>query len=181
MAPSRLAKPCNQWTATDLSAYNISVVPRDFTTFFGVPTPPEPTTDSHPNNAPNDKLSHALRLVPFAMAQETPLVVEFALELLTALEYQQRRGELFVVKRKFPPFVVCGKNKRAQLDLCLINVINQQQYIDVVHLLVQEIKGDQDPHAPLIAKAIAAFTYNRTSMEANGLPPRHRKSSPESL
>jgi len=173
---ARTAKPCNQWTANELSAYNITVVRQDYATFFEMPTPPEPTINPHvsttadQNNSQNVKTARTLKYMAFVMDWKLCSVLDFALALMDELEYPQR-GELLTIRWNSSPLVVCGKNKRAITDLCLLNVLNSEQWIYAALLLVQEVKGDQDPHAPLVAKAIAAFTHNRTCMEAIGLSP----------
>jgi len=171
MAPSRTAKPCNQWTTNELAAYNITIDHQDFTTFFELPSPPDPTINPHVlttedwSNAPDIDTFRILKLMDLAttpvLSGETA-VVDFADYLLRALDYEQRR---WILRTRFhlSPLVVCGKEKHALINVCLADK-------EIALVLVQEVKGNQDPHAPLVAKAIAAFMHNRTHMEAIGLP-----------
>jgi hypothetical protein len=104
MAPtgSRTAKPCNQWTANELAAYNITVVHQDFTTFFEMPTPPEPTINPSPHvltttdldNAPDVDTRDILMFLDFAMDPGKSAVIDFAAVLLRALHYPQRGAGL---------------------------------------------------------------------------------------
>ena len=178
MAPSQLirtAKPCNQWTTNDLAAYNITVDHQDVATFFETTTLPEPTIDlpdvpttADRSNAPFVDTAAILKLLDLAMVPVSSgqsAVNDFLMDLLRALNYR-RREWILRTKCNFSPLIVCGMEKRAQVDVSLVFVEQ-----NIALLLIQEVKGDQDPHAPLIAKAIAVFTHNRRRMEAIGLPP----------
>src|SRR5712672_3303422 len=177
MAPSQLirtAKPCNQWTTNDLAAYNITVDHQDVATFFETTTLPEPTIDLSDvpttadwSNAPDVDTAAILKLLDLAMVPVSSgrsAVGDFLVPLLRALNYL-RMGWIFRTKYNFSPLVMRGKEKRAQVDVSLVYERN------IALLLIQEVKGGQDAHAPVIAKAIAVFTHNRRRMEAIGLPP----------
>ncbi|KAF9448588.1 hypothetical protein P691DRAFT_35701 [Macrolepiota fuliginosa MF-IS2] len=167
----RRAKSGSDWTATELAAYHITVVYQDFATFFGTPNLPRPainpnvlTTLDH-NSAPDDDTYRLLRNLGLAMAPvtaEESAVDDFAVVLLRALGYEPRGKTLRT--RKNLPFVICGENRRAQTDVCLID---EQEIV----LLIQEGHG-QDPEPQLVAGAIAAFTVNnRVRVRTLGLPP----------
>jgi len=158
----------------ELAAYKITIVPQNFTTFFEVSNPSVPNINPHIlttadwKDASDTDTFGILKLLDLAMkpaSSGVSAVASFAMDLLRELKYLQiRRRWAFTAKYDIP-LVIRGKEKRALVDVC---IIDEQ---DIVPLLIQEVKGKQDPDAPLVAKAIAAFTHNRTCMEAIGLPP----------
>jgi len=172
--PTRIAKPCNQWTADEFVAYHIKVVHQNFANFFEMPMPPEPTinpnilTTVHWSKAPDPDTADTLKfidLVTTPVSSGETSMVDFADNVLRALRYPRPRIGWFLRSRfHLSPLVICGKEKQALINVCLTD------RRDIALLLIQEVKGDQDPHAPLVAKAIAAFMHNRTHMEARGLP-----------
>lgn len=171
----RSVKSGSDWTANELTAYNITVVYQDAATFFETPNLPQPainpnvlTTLDH-NNAPDDDTYTFIRHLDLAMVPvpaEESAVDDFAVVLLRALGYTPRGRALRT--RKDLPLVVCGENRYAKTDVCLID---EQE----IMLLVQEDKRHMIPGEPepqLIAEAIAAFTANnRTRVLTWGLPP----------
>ncbi|KAF9479936.1 hypothetical protein BDN70DRAFT_806160, partial [Pholiota conissans] len=181
---TRKAKSGNDWTSKDLAAYNITVVLQDAATFFETPYPYLPRPDINPDvlatmtcrYAPDDDTYRFLRHLDLATHQvpaEKSAVDDFAVILLREMGYEPRRRALRT--KKDLPFFVCGENRHATTDVCLIDE-------DDIILLVQEDKpymSTEDPVAQLIAKAIAAFaTNNRTRVDILGLPPLTSKVIP---
>jgi len=159
----RRAKSGDDWTANELNAYNITVVHQDAATFFERPVMPQPNivpealTALDPNHVDNDDAYELLSHMDFAMSPapaEESAVDDFAVLLLQALGYT-RRGRHYRT-RKDIPFVICGEQKHAKTDVCIIEDHG-------ILLLVQEDKrhmANDHPGAQLIAEAIAAFAAN---------------------
>ncbi|KAJ3510103.1 hypothetical protein NLJ89_g4865 [Agrocybe chaxingu] len=148
----RRPKSGSDWTANELAAYNITVVFQDAATFFETPDLPQPLRN--------------LDLATTQVPAEESAVVDFAVLLLRALGYAPRGRTLRT--RKDLILLVCGENRHAKPDVCLID---EEETV----LLVQEDRrymAPEDPEAQLIVEAIAAFTANnRTRVQTLGLPP----------
>jgi hypothetical protein len=159
----RSAKSGSDWTTNELRAYNITVVYQDAATFFERPDLPRPNINSDvltapdPNDAADDNAYELLRHMDLAMSPapaEESAVDDFAVLLLRALGYT-RRGRVFRT-RKDIPLVICGENRHAKTDVCIVDD-------NEILLLVQEDKRhleNSDPEPQLIAEAIAAFAAN---------------------
>jgi hypothetical protein len=171
----RRAKSGGDWTTNELAAYSITVVFQDAATFFETPNLPQPAinpsvlTTLEYRDAPDDDTYGLLRNLYLATTQvpaEESAVDDFAVLLLRALGYEPRGRTLRTRKDLF--LIVCGENRHAKTDVCLIDE-------EEIVLRVQEDKrhmGPEDPEAQLIAEAIAAFTTNnRTRVHTLGLPP----------
>jgi hypothetical protein len=138
----RKAKSGSDWTQNELAAYNITVVFQDAVTFFGTPnlSPPDinPTDFLNaldPDDTVDDNAYQLLRTMDLAMApapEEESAVDDFAMLLLRALDYA-RRGRV-LRSRKDIPLLICGENRHAKTDVCLIDE-------DGILLLVQEDKS----------------------------------------
>ncbi|KAH9050758.1 hypothetical protein EDB84DRAFT_1259073 [Lactarius hengduanensis] len=161
----RNAKSARDWTRNELAAYNIAVEYQDATTFFGTHDLPQPATvnpavltDTGPDDAADDSVYELLRTMDLAMSPapaEESAVDDFVVLLLRALRYNTRGRVLRT--RKDIPLVICGENRYAKTDVC---IIDQNEIL----LLVQEDKrrfmDNSDPEPQLIAVAIAAFAAN---------------------
>jgi hypothetical protein len=164
----RSAKSASDWTVNELRAYNITIVYQDTATFFETPNLPLPAihegvlTAPDPNDAVEDDVYQLLKHMDLAMSRspaEESAVDDFAVVLLRALGYT-RRGRVLRT-RKDIPLIICGENRHAQTDVC---ILDEHEII----LLVQEDKRHlqmSDPEPQLIAKAIAAFAANNQSRQ----------------
>ncbi|KAK0239017.1 hypothetical protein EDD85DRAFT_936191 [Armillaria nabsnona] len=143
----RTAKSGNDWTRSELSAYNILVEEKSLTDFFGVDELP-PLSDSmnvfsateDRYEAPDDvtyKLLHYLDLADRPKPGQEAAVRVFAKEFLQKLGYDAGR-RIVMVQQKLP-FIVCGTQCSAQTDICILDE-------DTILLL-------------LVAEAIAAFQH----------------------
>lgn len=98
---------------------------------------------------------------------EESAVDDFAVHLFRALGYTGRAVARTTRTRKDLPFLVCGEERHAKADVCIMDGLE-------ILLLVQEDKrhlDSSDPEPQLIANAIAAFYNNNiTRVQALGLP-----------
>ncbi|KAH8995326.1 hypothetical protein EDB92DRAFT_1970486 [Lactarius akahatsu] len=122
----------NDWTANELSAYNITVVPQSKEVFFGTIDFPDPTdpslagfmaTESRQHVADTDKrtkqLLHYLDLAMEPKIGQEAAVDNFAAELLKCLGYDDENRIVFI--RHAIPFLICGENLVAQTDVCVMD------------------------------------------------------------
>lgn len=161
----RTSKSGSDWTPNDLLAYNIRVEYQDSQTFFGTANLPQPNVDDEILIAPDaaatqhDDPYALLRSMDLAMAGrhgEESAVDDFVVQLFRILRYTGRDVGRVVRTRKDLQFWVCGQERHAQTDVCIMND-------DDILLLVQEDKrhmDGSDPEPQLIAEAIAAFHCN---------------------
>ncbi|KAH9966458.1 hypothetical protein BC827DRAFT_1264446 [Russula dissimulans] len=172
----RTSKSGSDWTPNDLLAYNIRVEYQDSQTFFGIANLPQPHVDNEVLIAPdaaatqNDDPYTLLRTMDLAMAVrpgEESAVDDFAVQLFKILSYTGRAVGRVARTRKDLPFWVCGEQRHAKTDVCIMDGSD-------ILLLVQEDKrhmDGSDPEPQLIAEAIAAFYNNNdTRVRALGLP-----------
>ncbi len=166
---NRTAKSGNDWTRSELSAYNILVEEKSLTDFFGVDELP-PLSDSmnafgtteDRREAPDDetyRLLHYLDLANRPKPGQEAAVRVFAKEFFQKLGYDA--GRRIVVIQQRLPFIVCGTKCSAQTDICIHDE-------DKILLLVQEEKRfdeHDDPESQLVAEAIAAFQHNNIVRE----------------
>ncbi|KAH9001258.1 hypothetical protein EDB92DRAFT_1825584 [Lactarius akahatsu] len=176
----RNAKSARYWTRNELAAYNIAVEYQDATAFFGTHNLPQPATvypavltDTGPDDAADDGVYELLRMMDLAMSPapaEESAVDDFVVLLLRALRYNTRGRVLRT--RKDIPLVICGENRYAKTDVC---IIDQNEIL----LLVQEDKrhmDNSDPEPQLIAGAVAAFAANnQTRRQTLNLTPLDSK------
>ncbi|KAF7372156.1 hypothetical protein MVEN_00074700 [Mycena venus] len=181
----RSAKSGSDWTENDLHAYHIRVVYQDAATFFQIPGPglpapavqhPAVLTLSGPATATDASVYQFLRTMDLAMLPvdaEESAVDDFAVLLLQELGYVPV-GRV-IRTRKDIPLVICGENRHAKTDVCIIDDGG-------ILLLVQEDKRHADggnPVPQLVAEAIAAFHSNNVTREQTlGLPPLPSKVVP---
>ncbi len=94
-------------------------------------------------------------------------VVDFTFELLRVVGYFRRR-QLARRRVEFPLWI-CGENKRARTDVCIIDRAQNDRVLLVVR------KGDKKrsnvARAQLVAEAVGAFTENQTARKTMGLAP----------
>ncbi|KAK2464807.1 hypothetical protein APHAL10511_003225 [Amanita phalloides] len=180
----RTSKPGRDWTPNDLLAYNISVEYQDSQTFFGIANLPQPHVDNEVLIAPDAAATQhddpyiLLRTMDLAIAippGEESAVDDFAVQLFRVLSYTGRAVGRVARTRKDLPFWVCGEQRHAKTDVCIMDGSD-------ILLLVQEDKrhlDGSDPEPQLIAEAIAAFyNNNNTRVRALGLPTLQNKVIP---
>ncbi|TFK90154.1 hypothetical protein K466DRAFT_402433 [Polyporus arcularius HHB13444] len=173
----RSPKSGNDWTPTDLFAYNIHVVYQDSASFFGITDLPHPQVDDEILVARNaattqhDDSYALLRTLELAQATahgQESAVTDFLVALFRTLRYTGRHDGRITRTRKDFRFWVCGKERHAKTDVCIID-----ETPDIL-LVVQEDKRHlhrSDPEPQLIAQAIAAFHRNyMTRVRGYGLP-----------
>ncbi|KAJ7854176.1 hypothetical protein B0H14DRAFT_2756886 [Mycena olivaceomarginata] len=169
----RSAKSGSDWTENDLHAYHIRVVYQDATTFFQIPGPglPAPTVQ-HPAVLTLAGPAAATEPGVYQFLRESA-VNDFAVLLLQELGYLPV-GRV-IRTRKDIPLVICGENRHAKTDVCIIDDGG-------ILLLVQEDKRHAvagNPVPQLVAEAIAAFHSNNVTREQTfGLPPLPSKVVP---
>ncbi|KAJ7019067.1 hypothetical protein C8F04DRAFT_1214417 [Mycena alexandri] len=181
----RSAKSGSDWTENDLAAYHICIVYQDAATFFQIPGPglpplvvrhPAVLSLSCPATASDEDVYHFLRTLDLAMLPsdaEESAVDDFAVLLLKELGYVPI-GRILRT-RKYIPLVICGENRPAKTDVCIIDDGG-------ILLLVQEDKQQAEggnPVPQLVAEAITAFYSNNVNREQTlGLPPLPSKVVP---
>ncbi|KAJ7021618.1 hypothetical protein C8F04DRAFT_972511, partial [Mycena alexandri] len=74
------------------------------------------------------------------------------------------------------PFTICGEARAAQTAVCLLHHRPGPSYawLSLVVARAQtgsDSTGDSDPHAQVIARAIATFQYNNQQRVEKGLQP----------
>ena len=166
----RTPKSGSDWTANELCAYNIAVVPQNKQEFFGTidfPDPAEPSlagfmiaeTRQDAADKRTKQLLHYLDLAMDPKIGQEAAVDNFAAELLRGLEYDDENRIVFI--RHAIPFLICGENSVAQTDVCVMDD-------NEILLLLQEDKrltSMKDPEPQVIAEAIAAFALNNWKRE----------------
>ena len=174
----RSAKSGSDWTIAELNAYNISISDREAPTFFGLPVLPQPTVDQEllqiqdAHLMADEKNAELINLLNLAMVPGSgkSAVDDFAVVLFRAVGYLGRSR--VARTRKGIPYLICGEWKHAKTDVCIVD----RSQNDIV-MLVQEDKcfsvtetATTEAEAQLVAKAIAAFSYNNEARRAAGLP-----------
>ena len=171
----RSAKSGSDWTHNELIAYNINVVSQTPAQFFGnvgvvslAELDPSIITGStdEPANLSDGTLNYLTYLDLAVGASQESLIDEFSRETLNLLGYAERGLALYT--RFNIPLTICGANKSAQTDVCLINGRT------MILLVLQEDKTENsltDPEPQVIAEAIAAYQYNNYKRGRLGLAP----------
>lgn len=173
----RSAKSGNDWTRNELAAYNISIASQNVTTFFELPTLPEPHVPAdmlqklEADDANDLDVCRTLAAMDLAMnpiPSEESAVDDFTVRLFDMLGYTTR--EISLRTRKDIPLTICAETRHAKTDVCLL--MNRSEII----LLVQEDKRNMevagDAEAQLIAEAIATFQSNNMRRILNDVPAR---------
>ncbi|KAF8122836.1 hypothetical protein EV363DRAFT_1273726, partial [Boletus edulis] len=159
----RSAKSGNDWTQSDLRAYNIKVVYQDAATFFGGPLP-QPTTQpkilrtelDSTNDQDDDDLHIFLALMQIASRnpwKDETAVGDFVIDLFRKLGYS-KEGRVHSSRWGISS-LSCGEWVEGMIDVCLLDYPS-----GTIRLLVQGDRQDLDPEPPLIAKAIAASSVD---------------------
>ena len=187
----RKAKSASDWTPIDLLAYNISLVSRNATAFFGKDSLPLPNNNhpqllTHPttDDVTDKDAYRVLEYMDLVMTQvpgeESAAVDDFTMHLLLALGYAEMNSGTSVRTRKDIPFYICGEWKHAKADVCII-----ERHKNTIILLVQCSQDSEDkrymegdPRPQLVAKAIAAFQHNNHIRQQSGLEPLVKKVIP---
>ncbi|KAI0708812.1 hypothetical protein C8T65DRAFT_206141 [Cerioporus squamosus] len=175
---ARTSKAGNDWTPSELLAYNIRVVHQDSVSFFGLSELPQPqvadeilvTQDAA--SAQHDDSYTLLRTMKLAMATapgQESAVTDFVVALFRVIRYTGRHAGRIARTRKDLRFWVCGKERHAKTDVCVLDEAPD------IRLVVREDKRHlldrSDPEPQLIAQAIAAFHRNyMTRVRGYGLP-----------
>jgi len=170
----RAAKSASDWTYNELAAYNICVRRVSPETFFGSePVPPQGPRElldaRGPSQATDLGIIALLRLMESAMDEdegEETAVDDFAMALFSQIGYisLSRMGR----SRKPIRLYICGEERSAQTDVCLIGEGR-------ILLLVQENKSivsGRRPEPQLVAEAVGAYQHNCRVHELQyGTPP----------
>ncbi|KAK0470594.1 hypothetical protein IW261DRAFT_1573028 [Armillaria novae-zelandiae] len=155
------AKSGSDWSSNDLISYNITIRRLSSDSFFGykphtIPDAIDPaflTTTVPPDEHLSDGTYRLLQYLDLAMhanSGQESAIDDFAKELLRLLGFEERS---------------------AQTDLCLI------QGTMTILLVIQEDKTLVS-EAQVIAEAVAAFQYNNTARDHNGLDLRDSMTIP---
>ena len=172
----RSPKSGSDWTINDLTAYNITVVRQNATTFFGqAALPPPPRHPDLLNRLTADEMEdeesyQVVRYMDLAMDPvpgEESAVDDFAMQLLRMMGYAGGALGRDLRSRKDIPLFICGEWRYAKADVC---VMGRNGYL----LLVQEDKRHleiMDPEPQLVAGAIAAVQSNNRTRDLLGLDP----------
>ncbi|KAH9005573.1 hypothetical protein EDB86DRAFT_2879210 [Lactarius hatsudake] len=159
----RTPKSCSDWTANELCAYNITVVPQSKEVFLGTTNFPDPTD---PSLTGRGNYLHYLDLATDLKTGQEAAVVNFAAELLSGLEYDEDNKIVFI--RHAIPFLLVEKTQ--SIDVCITDD-------NEILLLLQEDKrlaSMKDSEPQVIAEAIAALALNNRKRERDlNLPPCH--------
>ena len=167
----RSAKSGSDWTRNELIAYNIKIVPQTPNQFFGAVgaslahlDPLIITGFVDTENLSDATLRYLTHLDHAAHAGQESLIDEFSRQTLDLLGYSERGLTLYT--RFSIPLTICGDDKSAQTDVCLVNGRT------MILLILQEDKtvfNISDPEPQVIAEAIAAYQYNNNKRERRGL------------
>ena len=106
----RSAKSASDWTANELSSYNITITYQDVITFFGVPNPPHPIVNLNPpfltvlgpGDAPDTNTAEILHYLHLAMTGLEHAVSNFARVFLQELGYQSTPDRVLFLRTGVP-------------------------------------------------------------------------------
>ncbi|TFY65647.1 hypothetical protein EVG20_g5438 [Dentipellis fragilis] len=187
----RRAKSANDWTETDLEAYNIHLRAEDAATFFGTTELPQSpigqevldVEDAH--DIKNDDSANLVKYIGGAMRGEEPAVLPFVPTLLTDTGYP-KDGQLVAQRNDFP-FFVCGEWRHARTGATLFDpgetttlLVVQNDHRFGAHDGEDDFDdsdsedsdsgylNDRDPNPQLVAAVIAAFHCRNLSRELSG-------------
>jgi hypothetical protein len=143
------SKSASDWILNELLAFKITFEDQDSASFFGVDPLPDPVhipaailTDLSSNERTQDRETYRfLGLMTEAMrsASTESAVLDFAQAVLQLMRYDNPG---FLVRSRVDiPFLMCGKWRNAQTNLC---VVNKHEVL----LLVQEDKQFADMGKP---------------------------------
>ncbi|KAA1478235.1 hypothetical protein DENSPDRAFT_845404 [Dentipellis sp. KUC8613] len=185
----RRAKSANDWTETDLEAFNIHLRQEDTATFFGTAELPQSPVgqevldvlDAH--DIKDADSADLVKYIGGAMRGEEPAVLPFVSTLLWGTGYP--KGGQLVSQRNDFPFFVCGEWRHARTGAALFDpdetttllvVQNDHRFGEHGH---EESEfdsdsddsgyvNDRDPAPQLVAAVIAAFHSRNVSRELSG-------------
>ncbi|KAI5990486.1 hypothetical protein EDD15DRAFT_2198071 [Pisolithus albus] len=158
-------KSSSDWTRNELDTHNISIVPQDSATFFGIDI--LLLADHYPdliNNLGADEMENidsfwVTHYMDFAMNLDEPesAVDDFVAQLLCTMGYADRAtGRGLHHQQDICP-LICGERKHAKSDVCVMDW-------NSILYLVQENKHymakENCAHSQLIAEAITAIQNN---------------------
>ena len=148
-------KSAGSWSNYDLQAFNISIVPTDLTTFFGVQELPDSPFahgmvlifDYEPNNTENLSEDDAgfffyLSVVENALPVDVETAVDdFAAFLLRFFGFSSR--DQFIRRRPMLPFEIQKKRVDARVNVAVVNGSNcfllllvQEDKVGILHLFI---------------------------------------------
>ncbi|KAF9481042.1 hypothetical protein BDN70DRAFT_575005 [Pholiota conissans] len=158
----RSAKSGDEWNQNDLHSYDIKIEFQDAQTFFSETSLPEPSVQQDFLTARScddtiDDVSFNLFAqlecaIPYGQGWDNG-TVDFVVALFHAMGYMHRPHVIHSGMKL--PFDICSKEEIIHTDVCISRTDTKQ-----IILLVQVAEPDMDPHARLIAAAIAAFQDN---------------------
>jgi len=160
----RSAKSGSDWTANELIAYNIAISSLRPDQFFPTPDPSldhiDPAILSSPPDDDNPNLSDVAAeylgyLDLASRATQESFIDDFAAETLKLLGFNERRTT--VSTRYIIPLTICGDNRVAQTDVCLIH---NPSFVLLVLVEDKTLTNKTEAEAQVIAEAIAAFQFN---------------------
>ncbi|KIJ21258.1 hypothetical protein PAXINDRAFT_159434 [Paxillus involutus ATCC 200175] len=176
----RTAKSGSDWTANELLAYNITVLPGHF---FLTPDPSLDHIDHAILNSPPDDTNPAISraaasylgyLDLAARATQENFINDFAAETLKLLDFNERG--ITVSTRFIIPLTICGESDRvAQTDVCLIHI---PTFVLLVLVVDKTLYNRTDAEVQVIAEAIAAFQFNNRKRKDRGLNPLNAMTIP---
>ena len=161
----RSAKSGSDWTDHELRAYNISIIPTS-PAFFFQPSP-DPSLDhidpailTSPVDAAYPDISvvasEYLGYLDFATSGEIESAVDFAAATLRLLGFNDQNSTV-VATRYTIPLTICGENRAAQADVCLIH-----RPTTILLVLIEGNILKTSMEAQMVAEAIAVFQFNNT-------------------
>ncbi|KAK0468691.1 hypothetical protein IW261DRAFT_1553811 [Armillaria novae-zelandiae] len=173
----RFAKSGSGWTLNGLDSYHISLNRVDALPFFGLQVLPQPLVEpellinADAGAMQQDLHAELITYLDLAMIPEQgeTAVDGFAVELFKILGYARR--ERVARTRVDLPLLICGENRHAKTDVCIVDSSQND-----ILLLVQEDKSNA--RAQLVTGAVAAFNENNAQRDALGLPPLPEKVMP---
>ncbi|KAJ7230436.1 hypothetical protein GGX14DRAFT_410807 [Mycena pura] len=168
MADFLRAKSGRDWSDTDLQSYRILLrsVPNAEEFFEVSPLPAssvrsELLTLTIPSDATDSVVYQILRYMELARFSDRETHVDlFSSALLEDLGYLSRSS--IVVRGFIQPLVVCGENKRAKID---VGIMNDDGFSLLVH---KTTSNPANPVAQLMVQAIATLQNLNTTLERSG-------------
>jgi hypothetical protein len=168
----RSAKSGSDWTDAELLAYNISIIPTSPSVFFQSSPEPslghlDPAILTSPVNSMDDpNLSDStvdyLGYLDLAThATQESAIDDFAAATLKLLGFNERHST--VATRYIIPLTICGENRAAQCDVC---VLYRPSTILLVLVDDKTLLNRTSAEPQVVAEAIAAFQFNNVKRAA---------------
>ncbi|KAK1217045.1 hypothetical protein PQX77_020319 [Marasmius sp. AFHP31] len=170
----RSAKSASDWTEKELLGYNITIRSLPPNEFFTTPDPSldhidpailsSPPGDASP--ALSDIAAEYLGYLDLAVrATQECFIHDFAAKTLRLLGFNERRT--VVSSRYIMPLTICGENRDAEADVCLIHY--SPTFVLLVLVDNETLTNRLDAEPQVVAEAIAAFQFNNTKRTEHGL------------